>query len=257
MRFHPVVPSFLIDFLWTGLLLIAPAQTLAASQRFGLELEAGPVWQGRNEVQIPNDAAGSRFSLVDLTGNGPFPALRLTFDWQFRERHALGVVLAPLSYTETGRFGEPVRFVGETYEPDRRTEATYEFNSWRLTYRYRFFRGSRWRWWVGFTGKLRDAKIRLEQAGTTSQDTDLGFVPLLHLRGACRLAERWRFLIDLDALAGGPGRAEDLALKLARDLSSRWMLAIGYRTLEGGADTEEVYNFAWLHYAVVSLGYRF
>jgi hypothetical protein len=31
----------------------------------------------------------------------------------------------------------------------------------------------------------------------------------------------------------------------------------GYRTLEGGADVVSVYNFAWLHYAVVSASYRF
>jgi hypothetical protein len=27
--------------------------------------------------------------------------------------------------------------------------------------------------------------------------------------------------------------------------------------VEGGADTDEVYNFAWFHYAVVSGVYRF
>ena len=37
-----------------------------------LELEAGPVWQTRNDVQIPNTAAGTRFSLVDLAGKGPW-----------------------------------------------------------------------------------------------------------------------------------------------------------------------------------------
>lgn len=29
-------------------------------------------------------------------------------------------------------------------------------------------------------------------------------------------------------------------------------LHAGYRTVEGGADVEEPYNFAWLHYLVVS-----
>lgn len=36
--------------------------------RFTIQLEAGPVWQGRNDVQIPNNENGTRFSLVDLVG---------------------------------------------------------------------------------------------------------------------------------------------------------------------------------------------
>jgi hypothetical protein len=31
---------------------------------------------------------------------------------------------------------------------------------------------------------------------------------------------------------------------------------IGYRTVEGGADNDEVYNFAWLHYAVAGVELR-
>ena len=61
----------------------------------------------------------------------------------------------------------------------------------------------------------------------------------------------------LDALGGGPGRAIDLALKLGYDFSRRWALTFGYRTVEGGADVDDVYNFAWFNYAVVSGVYKF
>jgi hypothetical protein len=61
----------------------------------------------------------------------------------------------------------------------------------------------------------------------------------------------------MDALAGGPGRAVDASVKLYADVGDRWSVAAGYRTVEGGADVDEVYNFAWLHYAVASLLYRF
>jgi len=46
-----------------------------------IELEAVPVWQSRNDVQIPNTDAGTRFSLVDLAGKGPWPATRLYLTW--------------------------------------------------------------------------------------------------------------------------------------------------------------------------------
>jgi hypothetical protein len=66
----------------------------------------------------------------------------------------------------------------------------------------------------------------------------------------------WSAVLDVDALAGGPGRAIDGSLKFSYDLSKTWNLSAGYRTVEGGADVEEVYNFAWLHYAVVSVKFQ-
>ncbi len=232
----------------------ASAQT---DPRFAVELEAGPVWQSRNDVQIPNDDSGTRFPLLDVAGKGPWLGARMYFTWNINDKHGVRAMLAPLSYTETGTLDEPVNFVGESYLPGVPTDATYQFNSWRLTYRYRFHRSDRWQWWVGFTAKVRDAKIELRQGETASSDSNVGFVPLLHLAADWRFAERWHLLMDLDALAGGPGRAEDLALKVAVDVSDSWTLTAGYRTVEGGADTDDVYNFAWFHSAVVSGIYRF
>ena len=238
--------------------LIGPGTARAQeTPKFVVELEAGSVWQSKNDVQIPNDDTGTRFSLVDLAGEGPWPAARVYFTWNISERHGIRALLAPLSYTETGTFDEPVNFVGETYLPGVPTEATYQFNSWRLTYRYQFHRGDRWNWWVGFTAKVRDAKIELRQGDTSSMDSDVGFVPLLHLAADWRFADRWHLLMDLDALAGGPGRAEDLGLKVAFDINEQWTVTAGYRTVEGGADTDEVYNFAWFNSFVVSGIVRF
>ena len=238
--------------------LATPTAVIAQDvTRFAVELEVGPVWQSSNDVQIPNDADGTRFSLVDLAGYGPWPAGRLYLTWNINERHGLRALAAPLSFTETGILQEPVDFAGASYLPGVPTEATYQFDSWRLTYRYRFHDGDRWTWWVGATAKIRDAKIELQQGDVTSRDTDLGFVPLLHLAADWRLSERWHLLLDLDALAGGPGRAEDFAAKLAYDVNDRWSITAGYRTVEGGADTDDVYAFAWFHYAVVSGIYRF
>lgn len=225
--------------------------------RFRLELEAGAVWQTSNDVQIPNNELGTRFSLEELVGDGPWAAGRLYLTWNIKRRHGLRLLLAPLSYTETGTFDEPVDFAGASYEPGQPTEATYKFNSWRLSYRYRFKDGERWKLWVGFTAKVRDAKIELRQGETSSFDDDLGFVPLIHFAADHRFSDRWHFIADLDALGGGPGRAIDLALKLGYDFSRRWALTFGYRTVEGGADVDEVYNFAWFNYAVVSGVYKF
>ena len=65
------------------------------------------------------------------------------------------------------------------------------------------------------------------------------------------------FRLDFDGLAGGPGRLIDLGLMLDYELSDSWRIGGGYRTLEGGADTDDVYSFAWLHYATLDVRYRF
>jgi hypothetical protein len=248
-----------VHCLLASLILLAriPAVSAQATPTFVIELEAGPVWQTGNDVEIPNDGTGTRFSLVDLVGKGPWPAGRLYLTWNVNARHSLRALLAPLSYTETGSFLAPVSFVGETFQADAPVEATYRFNSWRLGYRYLFLDRERLDLWVGFTAKIRDAEIALQQGSTSSKDTDVGFVPLLNLAADWRLARRGHLLFDFDGLAGGPGRAFDFALKLGYDLTDHWGIAGGYRTLEGGADVESVYNFAWVHYAVVSGLYRF
>jgi hypothetical protein len=248
----PVVPFF------AALLLLSPLSPGAAQSisRLTIELEAGPVWQSRNKVQIPNDPSGTRFSLEEVAGRGPWPSGRAYVTWNLDRRHSLRALLAPLSITETGAIPGEVRFAGETFRPHRPVEATYQFNSWRLGYGCRFMDREDVSLWVGFTAKLRDAKVELRQDETSARDTDLGFVPLLFLAGDKRLAPRWRLRFDFDGLAGGPGRAFDAALKLHHDLGDRWGITAGYRTLEGGADVESLYNFAWLHYGVVSGVFR-
>lgn len=244
-------------FALSGLaLLTAPAAAMQAdpprTPRLLLEVEGGGVWQSRNDVQIPNDAAGTRFSLVDAIGNGPWRAVRLYATWNINEKHGLRVLLAPLRVTGTEISDAPVEFAGRSFAAGLPTDAAYQFNSWRVTYRYRFHDGEDWRWWVGFTAKVRDANIRLAQGAVVGEKTDLGFVPLLHIAGTRRIAAHWTAELDVDALAGGPGRAEDAALTLRYHIDDRWSVAGGYRTIEGGADVDEVYTFAWLHYAVIS-----
>jgi len=136
-------------------------------------------------------------------------------------------------------------------------DATYKFNSWRLSYRYRFNASEHWKWWIGITAKIRDAKIRLDQGAEVAEETDVGFVPLLHIAGSWFITPRWTAELEIDALAGGPGRAEDASLKLRYHFARGWSVAGGYRTVEGGADVDEVYNFAWLHYSVVSVSLAF
>lgn len=234
-------------------LLSSPPPLTAQTPSWVLEIEGGPAWQSYNDVEIPNDGTATRFSLQELAGSGPWPAGRLYLTWNRNERHGLRLLLAPLSLTETGVLSDPIDFAGESYPAGEAVEATYTFNSYRLSYRYRFHHRERTTAWVGVTAKVRDAVIELDGGATSSRKTDLGFVPLLHLAGEWRATPQWSLEADLDALAGGPGRAADLSLTLGYDLSERVRVKGGYRTVEGGADIPDVYAFAWLHYATVSV----
>ncbi len=246
-----------VGWCFACMLSVAAFASAADDSRFSLELELGPAWQSRNTVQIPNTDTGTRFSLQELVGSGPWAAGRVYFTWDLSRRHSLRVLAAPLSYTESGIFDEPVNFAGEPYEAGIPTDATYQFNSWRLGYRYRLKDDERWTLFIGFTAKVRDAKIELSQGDTSSKDTDVGFVPLLSFLADYHFSDRWHLRFDFEGLAGGPGRAFDVALKIGYDFNDRWGMTVGYRTVEGGADIEEVYNFAWFQYAVVSGVFRF
>lgn len=236
---------------------LCPAPTAAqTTPTWEVEVEGGPVWQTTNDVRIPNDASATRFSLRDLAGAGPWAAGRVYVTWNLSERHGLRALAAPLTVTGTGTPDRSLSFAGVDYEAGVPADATYTFDSYRLTYRYRWHHGASTTAWIGFTAKIRDAVTALEQSGRSSRKTNVGFVPLLHLAGDWRLAPRWTASLDVDALAGGPGRAEDAAVEIGYDVSDAWTIQAGYRTVEGGADVDEVYAFAWLHYATMSVVWR-
>lgn len=235
----------------------AAAQQTGGGSWLTLELEGGPAWQSRNDVQVPNDETGSRFALDGLVGSGPFPAARVYAEARLGRRHGLRLLVAPLSLSGTGAFSEPVRFDGVEFAAAEPTEGSYRFDSYRITYAYRLVESSRWSVDLGLTAKLRVAEIELEQAEAEAAYSNTGFVPLLHAAASWRPAPRWTLTLDADGAAASQGRAFDVSLKLYRELSDRWAVSLGYRTLEGGADVEDVYTFAWFHYATASAVYRF
>ena len=104
---------------------------------------------------------------------------------------------------------------------------------------------------LGFTAKIRDAKISLASAGLESEKANVGFVPIINFRMLWKPDEKFGILIEGDALAAPQGRAEDALIAATYRVSDRLGFKAGYRILEGGADNDEVYNFALFNYASV------
>jgi hypothetical protein len=220
-----------------------------------MSVEGLNVWQQRNDVRIPPDG-GTEFSLVDLFGSSPTPSVRVTATADVTERQQIQVVYAPLRLSGNGTPAMPIVFAGTTFATAP-TEAVYKFNSYRGTWSFRFYQGPTWTWRVGFTGFVRDARIALTQTDRTAEDTDVGFVPLGHVSADARLSTRWSAAFVLDGSAAPQGRAFDFAATLEYRPAPRWRVFGGYRTIEGGADVDTVYTFAWLNAAVGGIRVRF
>jgi hypothetical protein len=237
--------------------LIAPllVATAAHAGTFSASLESGAVWFSRNDVRAPGDA-GDEFDLMELTGTGPDWYRRVTLNYTINERHSLRLLYAPLEVDGTGTLSQATRFRGETFEPGIETRGTYKFNTYRLTYRYTFHPWAFWQWAVGGAILVRDADITLEQGDLKETESNVGPVPLLHLYGVRRLTARLAAVFDVEGLGAPQGRAIDAAFSLSYEPTRNWSLSAGYRTLEGGADVDKVYTFAWLHYLLLSVTYR-
>jgi len=240
------------------MLMMTAASREARAQeppRTAIILEGASIWSNRNDVRIP-PGTGTEFSIVDLIGSGPTPAVRVEGTVQLNPRHGLRFAYAPVRVSGSGVPSSPIAFAGGQFATIP-TAADYPSDSHRATYRYRFYSGDTWQWQVGFTGFVRDARIALTQPGVAAEDTDVGFVPLAHLSGHAALSPRWRFRLELDGSAAPQGRAVDLLTAIEYTPTRRATLSVGYRTIEGGADVDAVYTFAWLNAIVARVGIGF
>lgn len=219
------------------------------ADKWRIDFENGYVSGGYNDVQIPK-STGTLFSLkddFDLKGAYYF---RLRVDFKLHPRHTLSALYAPLTVKASGPTPSEIMFNDTAFPAGVQAEGKYTFNSYRLTYRYELVQNEKWQVGIGFTAKIRDAAISLVSGAISSEKTNVGFVPLFHFRVQWTASPKLALHLEGDALAapGGQGRAEDVALTLQYRLSSAMIFKAGYRFVEGGADVEEVYNFAFISY---------
>lgn len=223
---------------------------------FGLDLEAGSLSTGYNDVRIPGDT-GTLFSFSEDLDAEVTTFYRVHLNYQIGRKHTLSALYAPLTITSTGQLSEDVQFQDVLFPAATDLDGTYRFDSYRLTYRYRLVDRGRFQLGLGVTAKLRDAEIGLESATDTAVKDNTGYVPLINFRMNLGLTEHWHFLLMGDALAAPQGRAEDVLAALTYSPSSLMSFKLGYRILEGGADNDEVYTFSLFNYAVLGLILQF
>jgi len=233
-------------------LLLVTLHVTALNAQISLDLESGIVMTGYNDVRIPGNQ-GTLFSLnEDLEAKSKI-YYRIRVNYSAGSRHTISLLYAPLTVLSNGQLPDDISFTGELFPANSDIDATYKFNSYRLTYRYDIVEKPRFEFGLGFTAKIRDAEISLSSPSLYSEKTNVGFVPIINFRLEWKADDKLSLLFEGDALAAPQGRAEDILIAAQYRLSDRFGLRAGYRILEGGADNDEVYNFALFHYAVVGL----
>ncbi|MFW6275282.1 MAG: hypothetical protein ACOC2M_01455 [bacterium] len=221
-----------------------------------IDFETGLVFTGYNDVRIPGDK-GTLFSLKDNLNSDAAIFSRFRLSYTIKSRHNFSVLYAPLKTESEGRVGKEILFEGVEFPANAEIGGTYKFNSYRLTYRYDIVKNPGFEFGLGFTAKIRDAKITLSSPGQTSEKTNVGFVPIINFRLFYPVNDKFGLLLEGDALAAPQGRAEDVLFAGTFKLSDHVGIRTGYRILEGGADNDEVYTFSLFNYASVGITYTF
>ena len=210
-----------------------------------LDIEAGAAVSGYNKIRIPGDG-GTFIDVSESLASSATFFYRLRLLYTINEAHTFTALYAPLTLQYNGVFGQELQFQGATFGASEPLDVRYQFNSYRLTYRYTFPRTNHFRFGIGATAKIRDAVVEVNGV----EKTNVGFVPLINFRAEWLAKEQLSLVLQGDALVAPQGRAED-ALLAAEFYPNRVVtLKLGYRILEGGADNDEVYNFSLVHYAV-------
>ena len=243
-------------FSLAAIILVTLVPAAPVFGQWFLDFENGVALPGYNDVQIPRDV-GTLFSLAEDLTIDPGYFFRVRLGYQWKDRHSLSVFAAPFRLHAAGSVDEEISYNDDTFGPGVPLAGVYKFSSYRLTYRYDLVRRGRWRVGIGLTAFIRDAAITLEGDGQSSTKANVGFVPLINFRVLWQFHEDWGVLFEGDAAAAKQGRAEDVLLALQYRLNDRLALRAGYRILEGGADVEEVYNFALVHFFGLGLTYAF
>lgn len=230
--------------------------SIPLSAQWSIDAESKFAFQGYNDVRIPG-AGGTEFNFNgDFELQGPVIPFRVRAGYTFGEKNHIFGLYAPLTLNYEGPAPFDINFENSMFPEGAFVEGLYRFNSYRLTYRRDVLLTDDWTIGIGFTAKIRDARVQLTTEGTTDRKDDVGFVPLLHVYAAYH-TEKWRLYVEGDGLAGGPGRAFDFFVGARYSLGRGVDLKGGYRILEGGADTDEVFNFTLVNFAVVGVFWEF
>lgn len=236
------IRSFLIYFI-----LLYSGLAVASS----VSLDIGQTGTVFNRFAIPNTIEDR----VSLPTEDTLTSYRITGYFDLASGNQIYVLLAPLENEYNFRSKRNFEFADNNYTAGTDTTVKYKFNSWRIGYLWKW-KSTSVDYWTGFVAKVRDANIEVAQGSRSSAFDNVGLVPLASFGFDFRLLTNISVYSHTDALGASQGSAYDSQLELRLKLSSI-SLSVGKRILGGGADNDEVYNFAQFDSIYTRLTYSF
>ncbi len=218
-----------------------------------IDLEIGIVKTGYNYFQRPNNETGTR---VDLTPNDAQAYGRFQAFYHFNDKHTLRLLIAPLTadYQQTAKVA--TRYNDTTFAAGSNLNIRYQFNSYRLGYVYTIFASKDHSMTIGFTGKIRDAMIKVRDNNASAQYTNVGFVPLFYAAAETRINTKTVLGVQADGAAAPQGGAIDLGLYAGIHTDFGLLLKLGGRFLEGGSKSDKIQGFAQFWYGFAALSFE-
>ena len=219
-----------------------------------LDLEVGAVKTGYNYFKRPNDDSGTR---IDLEGRDSQFYTRFQAFYQISPNQKIRLLLAPLTvdYEQTATLS--TRYDDTIFPAGSELDIRYQFNSWRLGYIYTLVVIEDFHFDLGFTGKIRDALIRVKSNSASDQFSNIGFVPLIYMAAEAKLGPKAIIGFQADGAAAPQGGAIDLGLFGGYHLVPNIQLKLGGRYLEGGADNDSLEGFAQFWYGFGATSIKF
>jgi len=203
-----------------------------------ISLDIGQTETVFNRFAIPNTSADR----VSLPTEDTLTSYRVTGYFDLSSGNQIYVLIAPLETEYHFTSNRNFEFADNNYTSGTATNVKYKFNSYRLGYLWKW-KTSSFDFWTGVVAKIRDANIEVTQGTRTSAFDNIGIVPLASMGFDFRLFKNLSVFSHTDALGASQGSAYDSQLELRLKLSSL-SVSFGKRVLGGGADNDEVYNFA-------------
>ena len=220
-----------------------------------VNIESGLLFTGLNNIR--NGINGTLFSLKNDLSTPPSPFLRLRAGLLLNNKHHFSILYAPLKSLVTGTIDRDILYDGKDFKANIPLEATYKFNSYRLTYNRRIIDDNKFKFGLGLSAKIRDAGTSLKNEEVLSENFSIGLVPLMNLLANWNISQKTNVEFLGEGLVASKGRAIDLSLSGSYSFTKKFQGNIGYRLLEGGVDGAIRYNFIQLHFVFASLKYSF
>ena len=242
-----LINKFPITFITVLMVTILPGKVLSSTS---INIELGQASSVYNKVKIDGEN-GTLFNLAPALN--PTSYYRLSLIKKFNSRHGYRLLYAPLKFSGDKTYLSTIEFNGVNFSAGKKTEAEYQFNSYRGTYFYELVADKNFLFRLGGTLKVRDASIGLKQDDRKKTKKNTGLVPLFYLYSQYKWDNGFLVTFDFDGLMAPQGRAFDVALMGGYQFSPSTSFQIGSRMLDGGADNRKVYNFSQINYYFTAL----